>query len=281
MGLRRRLVEFKPAILAYKVLSYFLFQGQVLIVELRERWNDTDSTHAPIPPARLRWRVHGALDKASYLELGRTLARNIQDLTSATGRDFSSFSDVLDFGSGCGRVIQNLRAQSQQCTLYATDIDPDLVSWGQSNLSGIQWSLNGHQPPLPYNANTFDLIYAVSVFTHLDEDFQFAWLRELQRVARPGAILILTVHGEHVMSGVQMLNQAHHHELETYGFSYLILSRGRFKADGFPDFYQAAFHTKEYIYQKWSAYFDVVDYVERGIGNRQDAVVLRKPLDGP
>jgi hypothetical protein len=43
-----------------------------------------------------------------------------------------------------------------------------------------------------------------------------------------------------------------------------------------PDFYQSAFHTKDYIYQQWSAYFDIVRYEERGINNHQDAVLLRK-----
>jgi hypothetical protein len=51
---------------------------------------------------------------------------------------------------------------------------------------------------------------------------------------------------------------------------------GKLKIDKLPDFYQSAFHTKDYIYQQWSAYFDIVRYEERGINNHQDAVLLRK-----
>jgi ubiquinone/menaquinone biosynthesis C-methylase UbiE len=163
--------------------------------------------------------------------------------------------------------------------LYATDIDPDLVNWGKSNLPGIQWSVNGHQPPLPFDDNAFDLIYGISVFTHLDEAFQHVWLRELQRVARPGATLILTVCGEHAMKAFQTLDPSYGEEFHERGFMFVSLSKGRFKLDGFPDFYQSAFHAKEYIFNEWSAYFDIVDYIERGIGDYQDAVVLRKHLN--
>ncbi|MCK8643380.1 class I SAM-dependent methyltransferase [Mycobacterium colombiense] len=235
-----------------------------------------DSTHEPAPPARLRWRVHGNLDKSSYFEVGRALAKNIQDLCATEGREFSSFANILDFGSGCGRVIQNFKNQSGQRRLYATDIDPDLVSWGKSNLHGIEWSLNGYWPPMLFEDNSFDLIYGISVFTHLDEDFQHAWLRELQRIARPGAILILTVHGEHVIRGLQMPDSSLLDTFEERGFVFLPLSSGRFKADGFPDFYQTSFHTKKYICNEWSAYFEILNYAERGITDHQDAVVLQK-----
>jgi SAM-dependent methyltransferase len=196
-----------------------------------------------------------------------------------TDRDFSSFTDILDFGSGCGRVIQNFRDQPSPANLYATDIDPDLVDWGKNHLHGILWSVNGYQPPLPFDDNTFDLIYGISVFTHLDEEFQHTWLRELQRVARPGATLILTVQGDYARREARMLDHSQQEKIQERGFIFLSLSTGRFKADGFPDFYQTTFHTKEYVYNEWSAYFDIVDYVERGIGDHQDAVLLRKPLN--
>ena len=222
------------------------------------------------------------MDEASYLEVGKTVAQNIQDLCKIAGRDFYSFTDILDFGCGCGRVIQNFRGRPESLEpLYATDIDPHLVSWAEGNLEGIEWECkNGHRPPLPFDANKFDLIYAISVFTHLDEDFQHAWLRELQRVARPGATLILTVHGEHVIDQLRKLDHSYADEVHARGLMFLSGATGRLKVDGFPDFYQTTFHTKEYIHDTWSNYFDIVDYVERGINEHQDAVILQKPSKG-
>jgi hypothetical protein len=39
---------------------------------------------------------------------------------------------------------------------------------------------------MDYANEQFDLIYAISVFTHLTEDLQHSWLNELGRVKRGG-----------------------------------------------------------------------------------------------
>jgi SAM-dependent methyltransferase len=278
MGIRRTLIEFKPAYMALAACQYPLHQVALSLATHRDRRDTVDPAHELAPPAEFRWRVQANLNKAQYLDEGKIIAQNIQDLCRTTNRDFDSFTDILDFGSGCGRVIQNFRDRPMPCNLYATDIEADLVNWGKTNLSGIQWGINGYEPPLPFNANAFDLIYGISVFSHLNEDFQHMWLRELQRVARPGAILILSVQGEHVMQWLRR-DRSYSDEINERGFLYINLSKGIFKLDSFPDFYQAAYHTKEYVYSEWSKYFDVVNYVERGISNNQDAVVLQKPLN--
>jgi SAM-dependent methyltransferase len=54
---------------------------------------------------------------------------------------------------------------------------------------------NALAPPLPYPNESFDLITALSVFTHLPEPLQLPWISELRRVLRPGGLLALSVHG--------------------------------------------------------------------------------------
>lgn len=124
-----------------------------------------------------------------------------------------------------------------------------------------------------YPAGTFDLVFAISVFTHLDEDYQFAWLKELQRVTKPNAVLILTTSGAFVQSKLPAEDIA---TLEEKGFMYKVGATGRLKPDGLPDFYQEAFHTKQYVIDTWSKFFRIHTYLERGIGNYQDLVLLLK-----
>src|SRR2546426_886284 len=108
MGIHKTLRDFKPVYMTYAGGEYLLFRVQLSTATLRDRKHRANTTE-PAPPARLRYRVHGNLNRNSYLDVGRTLAQDIRDLCKTSGRDFQSFTDILDFGSGCGRVIQNFR----------------------------------------------------------------------------------------------------------------------------------------------------------------------------
>lgn len=51
-------------------------------------------------------------------------------------------------------------------------------------------------PPTPYVSESFDLVYALSVFSDLDEHLQRDWLAEFRRLLRPGGLLVLSVLGD-------------------------------------------------------------------------------------
>jgi ubiquinone/menaquinone biosynthesis C-methylase UbiE len=154
--------------------------------------------------------------------------------------------------------------------LHGCDIDNEAISWCQSNLQHIgEFSTNKPLPNLPYEDDYFDIVYSISVFTHLPEDMQFEWLNELKRVTRKGGYLLLTTHGEHLApKRVQKTMQKH-------GFHYSVGDR----TDGLPDFYQTTFHTDQYIKDHWQAYFDIIKIVKKGVHNHQDLVICRNVLD--
>ncbi len=68
--------------------------------------------------------------------------------------------------------------------------------WCQANISNISFTKNDTEPPLNFLDNSFDVIYGISILTHLSEANHEAWLRELIRVLKPGGILMLTTHGD-------------------------------------------------------------------------------------
>jgi hypothetical protein len=116
-------------------------------------------------------------------------------------------------------------------------------------------------------------VYGVSVFTHLDEENQNAWLHELERVTRSGAVLLLTVHGDLTTSGLSPAEIALTRER---GLFFKVFQTGRYKPDGLPDFYQSTFHTREYVNQAWSQFFEVVAYLPREMNGHQDIVLLKR-----
>ncbi len=118
-------------------------------------------------------------------------------LVEAVQREISeseSANAILDFGCGCGRVLRHLPRVWPNARLFGSDVDEELVSWSRRKLPGLaQWHTNEYLPPSKFGSESFDIIYAVSVFTHMNEKAQSAWLHEFQRILKRGGLLLLTV----------------------------------------------------------------------------------------
>ena len=156
---------------------YLLFRAKALRVGLQE-WKKKSNSDGPfpVPPPLLRFRVHGAFDLESYLRIGQTCAQNIKDLLGAVGKDLFSFNKVLDFGCGSGRVLRVFHDRPDSCHLYGTDVDEQAIAWCKKHLTIASWSTNNPLPPTAYTDHTFDFIYAISVFTHIDEEMNLLGL---------------------------------------------------------------------------------------------------------
>jgi hypothetical protein len=57
-------------------------------------------------------------------------------------------------------------------SLYGCDYDPKLVEWCLRNLPFMEAAVNDLEQPLRYEAEQFDLVYALSVFTHKSEPLE-------------------------------------------------------------------------------------------------------------
>lgn len=217
--------------------------------------------------------MHGSLDAGGFLRVGERCARDVEAALRKVGKDFASFGDVLDFGCGCGRTL--LWFSDRPPRLHGTDIDAEAISWCRTNLRfADSFAVNGRLPPLDYPSETFDLVYAVSVFTHLNEEYQFRWLEELKRVTRPGGIVLLTLHGRYFWKDLSPVDAA---DVERDGFKFVASNDMR---GILPEWYQNAFHTEGYVRARFSEHFDVLDYAPRGMDRRQDVVILQKPPGG-
>jgi len=149
----------------------------------------------PLPPGRLMFLVQGTTNVREFLTDGRCTALAVLDVLKRSGVTVDSSTRVLDFGCGCGRVIRHVHAMTgARC--HGSDYNPQLVDWCKQNLPFAQFDVNGALPPLPHANDQFDVIYALSVFTHFPEELQRAWMAELSRVLRPGGHLLMTTHGE-------------------------------------------------------------------------------------
>jgi SAM-dependent methyltransferase len=148
----------------------------------------------PVPPPRLIVRVAGTADVAWFLEGGRLGAASVRGALQQQGVALDQLGAMLDFGCGCGRVTRNWAGLSD-VEVVGTDLSRPAVDWCRRNLPFARFEENGLEPPLVFGDQSFDLVYALSVFTHLTAELQLAWRDELRRVLRPGGFLLVTTHG--------------------------------------------------------------------------------------
>lgn len=229
----------------------------------------TSKTLDAMPPEQLIQRVHGSGGPASFVAAGKIVAFDLDNAMQMAGVKLPLNANVLDFGCGPGRVAQWFLKIHPNVNFHGCDIDPDPIAWAQDNIRG-EFVQSGFAPPLPYEDGKFDLVYSVSVFTHLPEDMQFQFLEELTRITRPGGFLLLSTHGANLASRAKPLTDDEK-ILETDGFLYRVGGG----VSGLPGFYQNTFHTTDYIQRTWSRYFDVRFVLKQGINAHQDLVICQ------
>ena len=227
----------------------------------------------PMPPEANRLRVIGDTHSGRFAMGGATIMKNVEQYLGELGHSWSDFPRILDWGCGSGRVTRYMLSETG-CKVTGIDIDPDNIAWCKESYPDGQFAHVPLRPPTEFADASFDLVLGLSVMTHLQENDQWLWLAELKRLVRPGGIAFLSVQGPTQFSYNRFPPHLYR-QVQQHG--YLDLSR-----DGAldaviedKDYYRAAMHSREYIVNRWSEYFDVVAIAD-AIAGMQDFVVLRR-----
>jgi SAM-dependent methyltransferase len=224
-------------------------------------------------PAELRWRVTGSRSPIGVYWLAglQTFGKFYQAIKRYAGR--APVNRLLDWGCGCGRVTGVFLKYLTGMEVHGCDIDREAVEWCARNFPTGHFTAIAPHPPTTYADNTFNVVTGCSVLTHLRREFQFDWLKEMNRILAPGGLLLVSVHGDFAASS---FNHAEvKKEVETVGISDRMPDH---ILDGIaPDsYYRGTFQSKAYTCREFARYFKVLDYIELGMGNLQDLVVMKK-----
>jgi SAM-dependent methyltransferase len=229
----------------------------------------------PVPPVSLRERV-GASSVASYFEAGARWSHAIDSCLEAVGDSIAAHRRALDFGCGSGKVLQDL-SERTELELSGADLHAPSVQWVAANYPGVRAVANGYSPPLPFEEGEFDLVYAWSVFTHLPEEPQFEWLRELGRVLSADGVLLASVHTRPPSRSAAPPREEAGELIRDRDFAFARRRSGDETGWlGTSEDYGHAIHTPEYVESRWGEILDVVAILEGGLSGQQDVVVLRQ-----
>ncbi|MFO1311871.1 MAG: glycosyltransferase [Burkholderiales bacterium] len=243
------------------------------------------SLAAPFPPRTLMQNVSGLEVERDFAEHG---AHFWEAFSRILPRPLASYSPILDFGCGCGRLARFFKGHPGE--VHGCDIDARHVEWVRGHLPFITAVNTKPNQPLPYANDTFDLIIAISVFTHLNEASQDLMLAELARIARPGGTLLLTTHGERALQRAREEERIYRmiavddarfataqREFAANQHAF-VPQEGHLTSATFQ--YGITFLPRRYVHDHWGRHFRVHDIVSGGLHDFQDVVVLEKPAAG-
>ncbi len=222
-----------------------------------------------LPPAFLRYRVSGTSDRKIFQSVGADVARDVVRAASPFLRKVDTTA-VLDFGVGCGRIARHMPKLLEEVEMTGVDVEPRAIRWCNRHLSGRYIAIDP-ESPLPFREESFDFVYAVSVFTHLDAPAQRFWLSGLARVLhRDGCLLVTTLSPELAYSRPDM-SPEQRQQLAGSGFVYLP-GHGPFNEN-------SAFQSRDSL----SAVLPrlaLVHHETYGLAKYQDIAVFRSGLRG-
>lgn len=204
----------------------------------------------------------------------------------------SKTTNILDFGCGWGRTIRFFLKDINCNNLYGVDVNPLLVDICKNTLHYGNYSLVQPEAPSAFTENSFDIIYAYSVFSHLAEPIHIKWIEEFSRILKPGGLLFATTEPRRFIEYCASLRGKNHefawHEALSKSFldTEATLSdydNGKFLysatggGEALPSsFYGEAIIPPQYVKKEWTKYLKFHDFVDDYNVLPQALIVMQK-----
>ena len=223
--------------------------------------------HGALPPRSMLQRVQSTPWAMEYLDVGRRCADTLRQELAGAGLGPDREATVLDFGCGLGRTLRHFGETGWR--LHGCDVDAEMIEWCSGALSrrlpGVDLRVTAPEPPLPYDDETFDALWAISVFTHFPTRLQSAWATELARILAPGGLAIVTTMGPWVFDPLPPGDVA---SSAIEGF--------RFVPAGVDFNDSAAIHDEAGVRHFFEPRFEVLAWRRGGLDGFQDLTLLRR-----
>jgi SAM-dependent methyltransferase len=226
----------------------------------------------PIPSSSNREGYAGGRDLAYWLS-GYAQFNMISNYAKANGVEGGRY---FDFGGSTGRVFRHFAYQSRKWDVWSCDFKPGSIDYCLKYFPGIRAFCNTSYPSLPIEDRYFNLISALSVFTHINEN-ELNWLLELRRVLAIGGVACITVVNDDCWSNQDHVLAKSIREFRPDLLNVETIPSGK-TAIAFRDddpYYCNVVHSNDYIRNVWGRFFEICSVIPRYAGS-QSMVVCRR-----
>ncbi|MDH4264428.1 MAG: class I SAM-dependent methyltransferase [Deltaproteobacteria bacterium] len=243
------------------------------------------------PPEQLQHRINGSSGEDA-LKAAFNIYSWIKLYTKSLGINLGRNSCVLDFGCGWGRIIRFFLKDVLADNLYGVDVNPEMITICQERVRHGNYSVVSPLPPIDFSADSIDIIYAYSVFSHLAEPVHIKWIEEFSRVLKPKGIFFATTWSRDFIEFCRSLRGKTHESpwynslansfleseaaLKDYDSGKFVYS----PTGGGPalpsSFYGEAVIPRKYIELEWTKYLAFVNFVDNRNIDPQVIVIMQK-----
>jgi len=147
-----------------------------------------------IPPDYFLYETY-RLNYKEFFKDGEVAAREIIDWTKRYMQQGDS--KILDWGCGISMIAMHIDGFTDEATsVYACDINAQMIDFNKKTYTNVSYSTIPYSPPTTFEGSCFDLVYALSVFTHIETPLQLLWIREIHRILKDKGVFLFTTHGK-------------------------------------------------------------------------------------
>jgi SAM-dependent methyltransferase len=139
-----------------------------------------------------------------YIESALRTFDIYRQLIDSYAGGFANIRGVLDFGSGYGRLTRSLVQHLPREKIWVADIYESAMTWQKERFAVN--TVNSVNDPDRFALNqSFSVVFAGSVFSHLPDALFQRWLNRLYGLTAPDGIFVFSVHGEALLPAGERL----------------------------------------------------------------------------
>lgn len=129
-----------------------------------------------------------------YLADGWRTLSELMLLLEAVGQPLFKTPRVLEFASGHGRFTRHLVKALGADRVVVSDVVPDAVDFTRRTF-GVDGFMSTSVPEQVQWPQRYELVFVLSLFSHLPRSTWSRWLKVLWDAVAPGGLLVFSTHG--------------------------------------------------------------------------------------